>query len=181
MKRIGILLILVLLSSNLFAETVRDQLLKLGFGVVDEKFLAPDFKLKNLDGKNTRLRSYKGNLIFLNFWATWCGPCRAEMPSMQTLYSELQEEGLVIVAVNRQEGARIVKSFINAYELTFPVLLDTTGQVSVRYGAASIVPLTYLLDRDMNIIARVMGAREWDTPEMLSVFRRLLEEGYYQD
>lgn len=184
MKIIGVFSLLFLLFLNggrqdtAHADIVQEQLFKLGFGMANEKFQAPAFELKNLEGKNIELSSYKGKVVLLNFWATWCKYCVAEMPAMQILYDELKEEGLEIVAINKEESQRLVQYFIDLYKFTFPVLLDDKGHVSANYAATQSLPVTYLIDREGNIIARALGALQWDTVEMNGLFRRILKDGY---
>ena len=121
------------------------------------------------------MSDYRGKVVFLNFWATWCGPCRFEMPSMETLYQRFKAKGLVIVAVNLQEDRNSVQRFVDEYGLSFPVLLDTTGRVGATYGARSI-PTTYIVDRDGFVLAGTIGTREWDTEDYLRFFEKLLAE-----
>jgi thiol-disulfide isomerase/thioredoxin len=133
-----------------------------------------DFTLESLDGKKVSLSSYKGSFVFLNFWATWCPPCRSEMPAMQALYEKLKSKGFVIVAVDVGEQAPVVRDYMKKNKFTFPVLLDTTGQVGGLYGAQSI-PTTYLVDREGRILSRGIGAQwKWDSPEMIALFEKLL-------
>lgn len=134
-----------------------------------------DFELENLKGQMKKLSQYEGKVIFLNFWATWCGPCRKEMPSMQKLYDELKGDGFEIIAVNLQEEKKEVQKFMDSLKLNFPVLLDKTGQVGGIYGASSI-PTTYIFDRKGFVVAGAIGTREWDTPETKQIFKSLLEE-----
>lgn len=157
-------------------ESLRNKLENLGIGVAKERMESDDFELEDLGGKLRRLSSYRGKVVFLNFWATWCGPCRVEMPSMQRLYNKLKDEGLVIVAVDLQESKKSVKKFVDRYKLTFPILLDKNGKVAIIYGARSI-PTTYLTDRDGYVFAGAVGAREWDAPKTISIFREILQTG----
>ncbi len=157
------------------SETIQSKLLDLGIGVTKEKTESIDFALEDLTGTMRKLSSYRGNVVFLNFWATWCGPCRIEMPSMQLLYDKLKDEGLEIVAVDLQESKKSVKAFVDRYKLSFPVLLDKNGEVGLIYGAMGI-PTTYLIDRDGYVFAGAKGAREWDTPQMISVFKEILQK-----
>ena len=177
MKRILFVALISILGVSLHSESIQDKLLKLGIAVAKEKFESVDFELEDVNGNNKKLSSYRGKLVFLNFWATWCGPCRYEMPSMQRIYHELKSEGFEIVAINLREGKKMVKEFLDQYKLIFPVLLDKDGRVGAIYGARSI-PTTYLIDRDGSIIGRVIGAREWDTREIKIAFKEILEKGF---
>jgi peroxiredoxin len=134
-----------------------------------------DFELEGLDGRMVKLSSFKGKVIFLNFWATWCPPCREEMPSMQELYSRLKDRGLEIVAVDLQEDAEAVRSFFDEHGLTFTALLDKSGRIGSTYGARSI-PTTYIIDRGGNVVAGAIGARDWASPEMIEFFELMLSE-----
>jgi len=157
-------------------ESLRERLENLQVAVLKEKVESEDFELKDLKGAKRKLSNYRGKLVFLNFWATWCGPCRIEMPSMQRLYDELKDEGLVILAIDLQEETKRVRKFVSRYKLTFPILLDQKGEVGALYSARSI-PTTYLIDKDGMIFGGAIGAREWDTPQMISVFREILQKG----
>lgn len=176
MKKIIIVLTIIVLGITGYAETVQERLLKLSIAVPKNKVEAIDFELEDMQGVLRKLSSYRGKIVFLNFWATWCGPCRIEMPSMQRVYEEFKGEGLVIVAVDLREDREQVKRFLDQYGLTFPVLLDKTGRVGATYGARAI-PTTYLIDRKGYIIGRAIGAREWDTREMKSFFQEILKNG----
>ncbi len=176
MKRIAAVIAFTAVILPLGAETVRERLLKQGLGVVEKPLAPVDFELEDASGAKVKLSSLKGRVVFLNFWATWCGPCASEMPSMQRLYAALKADGLEILAVNLREDRGTVKSFAKRLDLAFPILFDADGRVGGIYNA-NYIPLTYLLDRDGNIFARSMGTREWDTPEMMETFRRILAEG----
>jgi peroxiredoxin len=176
MKRLIYIMLIVLLGTTVYGATIQDKLMNLGIALPQNKVEAIDFELEDLNGETRSLSSYRGKVVFLNFWATWCGPCRIEMPSMQRVYNELKDEGFEIVAVDLREDKKVVKKFIKEYELTFPVLLDKTGKVGGIYGTRSI-PTTYIIDRDGFIVGRTIGAREWDTEEIETVFREILENG----
>jgi thiol-disulfide isomerase/thioredoxin len=145
-----------------------------GLQALKEGTRSIDFELKDLSGKKVSLSSLKGKVVFLNFWATWCPPCRAEMPSMERLYKRFKDKGLVILAVNLREEAKTVRKFVAANKLSFPVLLDTDGRIGAIYGAHNI-PTSYLVSRDGNVLAGAIGGREWDSKEYISFFARLLE------
>lgn len=150
-----------------------ELLVAAGLGVPKAPIAADDFRLASLAGANVRLSDYRGRVVFLNFWATWCPPCRSEMPSMERLHRRLRGRGLEIVAVDLQEDAAAVKSFVKDSSLTFTVLLDADGAVGGAWGAQSI-PTTYLIDRGGNIIARAIGSREWDSDAMVTLFETIL-------
>ncbi len=139
-----------------------------------ERIEAPDFQLPDFTGKKVRLKDYRGRMVFLNFFATWCGPCREEMPDLQRLSDVYQRKGLAMLAVSVGEGARMVRGFVRDLRISFPALLDEDGSVSYRYGIRPI-PVSFLVDRDGAIVWRAMGAREWDSAEVRQYLDRMLK------
>ncbi|MDR1869382.1 MAG: TlpA family protein disulfide reductase [Treponema sp.] len=133
-----------------------------------------DFTLPLSDGGKATLSSYKGKVVILNFWATWCPPCRAEMPSMETMYQHFNKQDLVMLAVDVGEDALIVKRFIHNGGYTFPVLLDSDKKVSSVYGINAI-PTTYIIDREGMIVGRIIGSIMWDKPKVIAAFDALLK------
>jgi thiol-disulfide isomerase/thioredoxin len=176
MKTAAFFFLIGVIAMPLPAEPVKQLLLNQGLGVPEKPVTPVDFELQDLAGRKVKLSGLKGRVVFLNFWATWCGPCRAEMPSMQRLYQKLKAEGLEVLAVDLREDKGAVQAFAKELGLSFPILLDSDGRVGSAYNAFSI-PTTYLLDREGFIFARAVGSREWDTPEMVETFRRILREG----
>ena len=118
---------------------------------------APDFELHNLDGKAVSLRDLRGRAVILNFWASWCGPCRAEMPYLQQVYEEWSGKGLVLLAINLGESSSKVKEFVQGFGLSFPVLLDSKGQVAQKYNIGPI-PTTFFIDKNGIIQVKIIGA-----------------------
>jgi peroxiredoxin len=122
--------------------------------------VAPDFELTTLDGKAVRLSDYQGKKVILNFWATWCPPCRAEMPHMQKYFEEqAKRENVEILAVNlttKDRGLDKVQSFAREYELTFPIPMDKKGEIGSTYQAATI-PTSYILDADGRVQNKIVG------------------------
>ncbi|MDR1903798.1 MAG: TlpA family protein disulfide reductase [Treponema sp.] len=135
-----------------------------------------DFTLPLLDGKNVKLSSFKGKVVFLNFWATWCPPCRNEMPSMEVLYQRYRNKGLEFLAVDVMEGKEEVSSFMKDFSLSFPAALDSSGNVSGLYGIRGI-PTTFIIDRQGMIIVASIGGREWNTQAVFNAFDLLLSYG----
>ncbi len=111
---------------------------------------ALDFELASLDDGNVALSDYQGQVIIMNMWATWCPPCRAEMPGLNRFYETYKADGLVVLAVNGQESESTVRPFIQSNNFTFPVLLDLDGEVGRQYMARSF-PTTYVIDRNGRI------------------------------
>lgn len=118
---------------------------------------AEDFTLLDLEGNEVSLSDYKGKKIFLNFWATWCPPCKAEMPDIEKVYQETKDSDLVILAVEIGEPLETVKSFIDENDYNFKVLLDIDQSVALAYDISSI-PTSFFIDEDGNIIAKRVGA-----------------------
>jgi peroxiredoxin len=136
---------------------------------------APDAAVVTLDtGDTVHLNSFRGDVVLLNVWATWCAPCEEEMPSMQRLHDELGPQGLKIVAVSIDEGsAADVTGWVRERNLTFAVLQDKTGQIQQTYQTTG-VPESFVIDREGTIVKKVIGAAEWDHPAQKALFRRLL-------
>jgi cytochrome c biogenesis protein CcmG/thiol:disulfide interchange protein DsbE len=107
---------------------------------------APDFTLSSLAGTKVALSDLKGQVLLINVWATWCPPCRVEMPNIQAAYEQYHEQGFTVVAVNMQEDPSTVAAFMRDHQLTFPALLDLDGQVSRSYQALSL-PSSFFVDR----------------------------------
>jgi len=121
-------------------------------------FLAPDFTLTSTEGQKYTLSELRGQAVVLNLWATWCPPCRAEMPTLQKLYEEYRQKGLVVLAINStvQDTAAAIPAFVEQYGLTFPILLDEKGEASRAYQLRSL-PSSYFIGRDGIIREVVIG------------------------
>ena len=140
---------------------------------------APDFTLPDLKGNPVSLNGFKGKVVFLNFWATWCKPCEEEMPSMQILYNELksQNQPFEIVAVSiDSEGPEVVQKFIERYNITFTVLHDRNGRIKDTYKTTG-VPETFIIDQSGIIAEKVWGPRDWRTRDSVKTIMDLLENG----
>jgi len=153
-----------------------DRLLR-DMGVTKVPHLAPpvDFNLLDLTGKRVILSGLKGKIVFLNFWATWCSPCREEMPSMQKLYARFKDKDFAMVAVSLNEPASAVKKFFKDYNLTFTALLDSDGELMSPYGIRGI-PNTFIIDRDGTIIGKAFGPRKWDDQKAIALFEHLINK-----
>jgi len=141
-----------------------------------EALEAPDFTLPDVDGQPVRLRELRGKLVFLNFWATWCPPCRLEMPSMERLYQTFKETAFAMLAVSiDRQGVEAVKPFMQELQLTFPALLDEKSEVARQYGLRGL-PTTYLIDPEGRLIGAAVGGRDWDRPEAKALIAGLLRQ-----
>ena len=138
-------------------------------------FKAPAFTVRSLKGHRVQLADHKGKVVILNLWATWCGPCRVEMPGMENLYRRYRSQGLEILAVSLDKGStEKVQKFADEYQLSFPILLDTDGQVESRYHTLTI-PTTFVIDKRGMVIAEVDGAKHWESEETFEAIEYLLK------
>jgi len=133
---------------------------------------AADFTLKDSDGDIYRLKQYRGRVVLVNFWATWCPPCRFELPSMERAYEELKKEGIEILAINVGEDADTIFTFTADYPVTFPLLMDLDSSVINDYPAIGL-PTTYVIDTEGRLVYRAIGTREWDDSELLNQIKAL--------
>lgn len=136
---------------------------------------APDFILKDMDGNNYKLSEQKGKVIVLNFWATWCPPCRKEMPSMESAWSKMKEDDILMWAVNTGETENEVFAFSAEYEVNFPLLLDETQATMYRY-AVSAMPTTYIIDKQGKVAYYAIGERKWDDDVIVNEIKKLAAE-----
>jgi DsbE subfamily thiol:disulfide oxidoreductase len=136
---------------------------------------APDFTLASPDGRQVSLKDFRGKVVFLNFWATWCEFCRDEMPAMQRLYQEFQGKGLEIVGVNVKDKRSDALAFVKKLQVTYPIVLDPDGEVGLLYGAFGM-PLSYLIDRKGTILARLFGPADWYSPGARQFIKTLVEQ-----
>ncbi len=148
--------------------------LKAGVEVGD---LAPDFRIKKLGGGEVALTDYRGKVVLINFWATWCGPCKAEMPSMEALYTDYPRDDFEILAVSIDIDPNApVKTFIEDFGFTFPVLLDDAFEVNGRYQVR-VVPTSIVIDRKGVVTHRLLGAKDWNATDSRRFLEKLIEAG----
>lgn len=123
--------------------------------------VAPDFTLMNMDGEPVTLSELKGQVVVINFWATWCPPCREEKPTMEKLYQRFKDEGLMVLAVNVEEnGHQVVSQYLMNYHYSFPIVLDPKAAVQSQYGVFRY-PESFVVDRDGVVVERIIGGRDW--------------------
>ncbi|MGH7796248.1 MAG: TlpA family protein disulfide reductase [Candidatus Binatia bacterium] len=162
-------------NEQLPAAVVEGSMNKLRLEILKTPTPAPEFVLKDPAGNQINLPELRGKVVFLNFWATWCLPCLEEMPALEKLHQELQKDGLVIFAVNFQEGPERVKEFLTKHNLTFTALLDRDGKVAERYQAWAL-PASVIINKRGEIVARAMGSKDWYSKEALQYFQQLLAQ-----
>ncbi len=135
---------------------------------------APDFTLSDINGRKVTLSEFRGKVVLLNFWATWCGPCRAEMPALNNLYLDLKGKGLVVLAVSVDPSDKPVRSFVSEKKLGFPVLLDKEKEVYFDSYAVVGLPAAFLIDKKGMVVEKIMGEQEWDSAQMKEKIIKLL-------
>ena len=136
---------------------------------------APGFRLPSLAGGEVDLASQRGKVVVLNFWATWCPPCVAEMPSLERLHRSLSPEGVAVVTVSTDEDEAELRRFVAERSLTLPVLKDPGGRLAAGQYRTTGYPETFVLDRNGRVLQHVVGPAEWDSAERLAYFRGVLE------
>lgn len=138
---------------------------------------ASDFELPDMDEEKVKLSKYRGKVVLLNFWATWCPPCIREMPSMERLHQQVDAEEFKVLAVNQMEDVDQVFAFTGQLDVdpTFEILFDATSEVSQAYAVRGL-PTTYLIDKKGNIRYRAVGGREFNHPGVIEIINQLIEE-----
>ena len=136
---------------------------------------APNFQLRDLEGRTVSLAQFRGKVVLLNFWATWCGPCRIEMPAMEQLYRSYPRKDFEILAVSTDaQGAAVTRPFQQEMGFTFPILHDAEYRVGLMYGARTL-PMTFMVDRNGVVRQNVPGARDWAAPEARELVQALMK------
>jgi peroxiredoxin len=134
---------------------------------------APDFTLASPDGKTVQLAAYRGRVVFLNFWATWCPPCLEEMPAMERLYQRFRDRGLVVLAVSFDHDVARIKPFVERHRFTFQVAQDPKMSLASQYRLTAL-PVTLLIDKRGEVVALATGPRDWDTTPAYALVESLL-------
>jgi len=170
-----IVLILIGVGIVLLLQTKDSSFNLSGSSRLGKDVPAPNFTLPGLDGQMVSLADYRGNVVLLNIWATWCPPCVDEMPSMEKLYQTLKAEGFEILAVSMDvSGAQTVRPFMEKHKLNFPALTDTEGAIKSLYQTTG-VPESFIIDKDGVIVEKVIGPRDWASPGAIRFFRNLIQ------
>jgi peroxiredoxin len=136
---------------------------------------APDYQAENVvTGDSVSMRDYRGDVVLLNLWATWCPPCEQEMPSIERLHEELGPQGLKVIAISiDQLDSSDIRKWVEERGLTFTVLHDRSGRIQQVYQTTGM-PESFVVDREGVIVQKTIGATEWDHPAKKALFRRLL-------
>lgn len=137
---------------------------------------APDFILKDMDDESHSPGRYRGKVVMVNFWATWCPPCRRELPSMEALYQVFRDDGFTVLAINQWESPDHVFAYMGQLDVepSFPILFDRDSAVSQRYGVKGL-PTTVLIDRRGRVVYRAVGGRDFNHPEVRAIIRGLID------
>jgi peroxiredoxin len=167
---LGGLVILMLAFGIVWLQSSKYEPLTVGMA-------APDFSLPDVEGKTVRLSDYRGKVVFVNFWATWCKPCKEEMPSMQILWENFKSEDFVMLAISmdRVTTKKDIPPFIESMKLTFPILTDSWGQTDKRYKLMG-VPETYIIDQSGVLREKVIGPRDWTLRESVATIVQLVQK-----
>jgi peroxiredoxin len=137
-----------------------------------DKPLAPVFSLPTVDGQIHDLSAYRGQVVVVNFWSTWCAPCRKEMPSLERAWQRLESDRIVVLGIAIQDDPEMVSRFLQQWEISFPLLLDSEGTVAQTWPFSGI-PATFVLDKGGRIIYRALGLREWDSDSIITKVKAL--------
>jgi peroxiredoxin len=144
-------------------------------GIVKPGEPAPNFQLRDMNGRIVSLSELRGKVVLLNFWATWCGPCRVEMPAMERLYRTYDRKDFEILAVSTDaQGVAVTRPFQEENKLTFPILHDADFRVGLSYGARTL-PMTFMVDRQGVVRQHIFGARDWEAPEAHQLIEMLMK------
>ena len=174
-KSIVLLVILFFFSIPAFGQE-NGLYSKIGIQSIKDTIKTPDFTLEGLNVKTVQLSALKGNVIFLNFWATWCDPCKDEMPSMETLYQRYKEKDFILLAISVEErNPEPAKRFIQKYRYRFPVLLDPPGKTLDLFGIHRI-PATIIIDKKGRMVGKALGPRDWSQPDVFSLINQMLDD-----
>jgi peroxiredoxin len=151
-------------KNNINTKAKVDKTVKVNTGI-EEGNLAPDFELTTLDGKQVRLSDYRGKKVILNFWATWCPPCKEEVPDLEKFYSTYKDKGIVILGVNLTQAEKnqsAIKAFVKSYGITYTIPLDVKSLISGIYQVSAI-PTSYIIDSRGIISKKVVGPMDFKT------------------
>jgi thiol-disulfide isomerase/thioredoxin len=172
---LSLLNIFVIFTLSFSSEIKKEDLFsKTGIQPIKGTKKVPDVSLEDLQGKKWELKHCKGKVVFLNFWATWCGPCKEEMPSMEELCKQFKNKDFVFLTISVDyAGTKPVKEFIEKNCYTFPVLIDPKGKTLDLFEVRGI-PTTFLIDQKGGLIGKAIGPRDWKKPEVVSIVNLLL-------
>lgn len=167
--------ILIFASLSIMAQenaSGRQHSYRTDLDVVINQPLASDFELPDRSGNRHHLSDYKGRVVVVNFWSTWCIPCRIEMPALERAWKRVESSGVVLLAIAMQDDLSSVNKFLDQSPVSFPVLLDHDGEVAEAWKVIGI-PVTYILDGSGRIVYKATGIREWDSDPIIDMIKAL--------
>ncbi len=172
-----VLIPFVLLFGLQFSTAWAQPRLSRTLAPLKKPFMAKDFQLENMDEEKIKLSSFRGKVVLLNFWATWCPPCRREIPSMERLYSKLKNKKFTVLAINQMEGEDQIFTYTAQLKIdpSFNILLDRKSKVAKQFGVRGI-PTTYLIDKKGMVRYRAIGGREFDQPKIEKIIQQLIDK-----
>lgn len=166
MSKLAIFVLSSVLLAGTPAKKAADDESTRTLNAMSKPFPAPDFTLKGEDGTIYRLSDYRGKVVILNFWATWCPPCRYEMPALERAWQKLKDKDVVILAIDMGESEETIWEFTGIYAVTFPIPLDRDGSVTAKYPVIGL-PTTFVVDPRGMVTHRSVGTREWEHPRLI--------------
>ena len=170
---------LTFLPIDLFAGTENQELERLfnemGIVQIPPAVDPVEIQLKDQNGRPTSFSEFRGKIVFINFWTSWCLACVIEMPSMEKLHEKFKDKDFVMVGINLQESEATILKFYKEHKLTFTTLLDSTGDVGNAFRIRGI-PTTFILDKNGIIIGKALGPREWDSRDSFALFEYLTDK-----
>jgi len=170
----GLLVLLLLNRNRSYNKSVKIVPIEIGLP-------APDFTFPGINGKMVSLSDFRGKIVLVNIWATWCPSCVDEMPSMERLYQKLNDEDFEILAVSIDSlGVKVVAPFMKRYKLTFPVLIDSAGTIGAGYKTTG-VPESFIIDKNGILVKKIIGPRNWVHPEILRFFQDLIQKPWSRE
>ncbi len=163
-----ITVLLCIVASTLFAAGNSSN----GLSRIDPPIAAPAFTLEDLDDQSRTMYEFIGKPVIVNFWATWCPPCRKEMPSMERAWQKIQAEGIAMIGINVGEDFDTVFGFTGDIDISFPLLLDTDSSATKKWPIRGL-PTTYVVNPQGEIVYQALGERQWDDEDLLDIVRAL--------
>ncbi len=169
MRPVFLFLSLFLISSSLTAkEAFSGEVCEAGKS-------APAFELPDVNGRSRSLSEFKGSVVLLNFWATWCGSCKAELDPLNNLYRSMKNDGFVVVAVSLDRSEKPVSAVVAEKKIDFPVLIDKNKEVSFDQYAVLALPVSFLIDKNGVIAEKLVGERQWDSADVKDKILKLMK------
>lgn len=158
------------------SEPLPDLLQKAGIAPVKKPREAYRLALPDLEGNQIQLEAFQGKIVILNIWATWCAPCREEMPSIESLHAYFEGQDLVVLTVSVDMApVELVKAFVEKHNYTFTVLHDPKGKI-MKWFRVRLIPVTYIIDKSGKVIGKAVGLRDWNSEKMIGLFEELLRD-----